>query len=117
MGGHPWICGRWTCAGTCPFQGNRQYLQSRVSESLGLLYATHYPFRQYETGRGVRKSAIHDRLARGGCLSRRGVRLGASQLVCASRGCQPVYEYSYGRQNWFEHSAATSTGRCARVWR
>ena len=46
-----------------PFQGNRQYLQSRVSESLGLLYATHYPFRQYETGRGVRKSAIHDRLA------------------------------------------------------
>ena len=32
-----------------PFQRNRRYLQSRVGESLGLLYATHYPYRQYET--------------------------------------------------------------------
>ena len=30
-----------------PFQGNRKYLQERVSETLGLLYATHWPFRQY----------------------------------------------------------------------
>ena len=30
-----------------PFQGNRKYLVERVSESLGLLYATHWPFRQY----------------------------------------------------------------------
>ncbi|MGI9314417.1 MAG: GcvT family protein [Luminiphilus sp.] len=87
-----------------PFQGNRQYLQSRVSESLGLLYATHYPFRQYETGRGVRKSALHDRLvAVGAC---HGEAFGWERPNWYAReGVPPVYEYSYGRQNWFEHSA------------
>ncbi len=88
-----------------PFQGNRQYLQSRVSESLGLLYATHYPYRQYETGRGVRKSAIHDRLtAIGAC---HGEAFGWERPNWyAPAGVEPRYEYSYGRQNWFEHSAA-----------
>ena len=88
-----------------PFQGNRQYLQSRVSESLGLLYATHYPFRQYETGRGVRKSAIHDRLAAIGACH--GEAFGWERPNWyAPAGVEPRYEYSYGRQNWFEHSAA-----------
>ena len=88
-----------------PFQGNRQYLQSRVSESLGLLYAIHYPHRQYETGRGVRKSAIHDRLtAIGAC---HGEAFGWERPNWyAPAGVEPRYEYSYGRQNWFEHSAA-----------
>jgi glycine cleavage system aminomethyltransferase T/glycine/D-amino acid oxidase-like deaminating enzyme len=88
-----------------PFQRNRQYLQSRVSESLGLLYATHFPFRQYETGRGVRKSAIHDRLVAAGACH--GEAFGWERPNWyAPTGVEPVYEYSYGRQNWFEHSAA-----------
>ena len=88
-----------------PFQRNRQYLQSRVSESLGLLYATHFPFRQYETSRGARKSAIHDRLiASGAC---HGEAFGWERPNWyAPAGVEPVYEYSYGRQNWFEYSAA-----------
>ena len=88
-----------------PFQCNRQYLQSRVSESLGLLYATHYPFRQYQTGRGARKSAIHDRLAAIGACH--GEAFGWERPNWyAPAGVEPEYEYSYGRQNWFEHSAA-----------
>lgn len=88
-----------------PFQRNRQYLQARVSESLGLLYATHFPFRQYETGRGVRKSAIHDRLVAAGACH--GEAFGWERPNWyAPAGVEPVYEYSYGRQNWFEHSAA-----------
>jgi 4-methylaminobutanoate oxidase (formaldehyde-forming) len=88
-----------------PFQGNRGYLQSRVGESLGLLYATHYPYRQYETGRGVRKSAIHDRLAAIGACH--GEAFGWERPNWyAPAGVEPRYEYSYGRQNWFEHSAA-----------
>ncbi len=88
-----------------PFQGNRQYLRSRVSESLGLLYATHYPYRQYETGRGVRKSAIHDRLAAIGACH--GEAFGWERPNWyAPAGVDPQYEYSYGRQNWFDHSAA-----------
>ncbi|HHZ78410.1 MAG TPA: FAD-dependent oxidoreductase, partial [Candidatus Lambdaproteobacteria bacterium] len=44
------------------FQGNSQYLKERIEETLGLLYAMHWPFRQSETSRGVRKSVLHDRL-------------------------------------------------------
>src|SRR6202790_1159984 len=87
-----------------PFQINRKYLKERVSESLGLLYATHWPFRQYETARGVRKSALHDRLkAAGACF---GEAFGWERANWyAPAGVPPRYEYSYGRQNWFEHSA------------
>ena len=87
-----------------PFQINRKYLQARVSESLGLLYATHWPFRQYETARGVRKSALHDRLAAAGACF--GEAFGWERANWyAPAGVAPQYEYSYGRQNWFEHSA------------
>jgi 4-methylaminobutanoate oxidase (formaldehyde-forming) len=87
-----------------PFQINRKYLKERVSESLGLLYATHWPFRQYETARGVRKSALHDRLkGAGACF---GEAFGWERANWyAPGGTTPAYSYSYGRQNWFEHSA------------
>ena len=88
-----------------PFQRNRQYLQERVSESLGLLYATHYPYRQYETGRGVRKSAIHDRLVSAGACH--GEAYGWERPNWyAPEGIEARYDYSYGRQNWFEYSGA-----------
>ena len=88
-----------------PFQGNRKYLRERVSESLGLLYATHWPYRQYASSRGVRKSAVHDRLvAVGAC---HGEAFGWERPNWyAPEGVEPKYEYSYGRQNWFEYSAA-----------
>ena len=88
-----------------PFQGNRKYLRERVRESLGLLYATHWPYRQYETSRGVRKSALHDRLvAIGAC---HGEAFGWERPNWyAPDGVTPRYEYSYRRQNWFEYSAA-----------
>jgi glycine cleavage system T protein len=87
-----------------PFQINRKYLRTRVAESLGLLYATHWPFRQYETARGVRKSALHDRLsAAGACF---GEAFGWERANWyAPPGVPAGYQYSYGRQNWFEHSA------------
>jgi glycine cleavage system T protein len=87
-----------------PFQVNRKYLQARVRESLGLLYAAHWPFRQYETARGVRRSAVHDRLTRAGACF--GEAFGWERANWyAPAGVAPVYEYSYGRQNWFEASA------------
>ena len=39
-----------------PFQRNASYLHDRTVEALGLLYAMHWPFRQPETARGVRRS-------------------------------------------------------------
>ncbi len=88
-----------------PFQGNRKYLRERVRESLGLLYATHWPYRQYETSRGVRKSALHDRLAAIGACH--GEAFGWERPNWyAPDGVTARYEYSFGRQNWFEYSAA-----------
>lgn len=87
-----------------PFQSNRRYLKERVSESLGLLYATHWPYRQYESARGVRRSALHDRLQTAGACF--GEAFGWERANWyAPAGVAPRYEYSYGRQNWFEHSA------------
>jgi 4-methylaminobutanoate oxidase (formaldehyde-forming) len=88
-----------------PFQSNRRYLRDRTVEALGLLYAMHWPFRQPETARGVRRSALHDRLlARGACF---GELAGWERPNWfAPSPAEAKYEYSYGRQNWFEHSAA-----------
>lgn len=88
-----------------PFQGNGRYLRDRTVEGLGLLYAMHWPFRQAETARGVRKSSLHDRLERAGaCFGE--VAGWERPNWYAPPGVEPRYEYSYGRQNWFEHSAS-----------
>ena len=88
-----------------PFQTNRRYLHDRSVESLGLLYAMHWPFRQVETARGVRRSPFHDRLVNlGACHGENGGWERPNWF--APEGVDPKYEYTYGRQNWFEHSAA-----------
>ncbi|MBN36534.1 MAG: FAD-dependent oxidoreductase [Rhodospirillaceae bacterium] len=86
-----------------PFQKSRLYLKDRVTESLGLLYADHFPFRQPETARGVRRSPIHEHLkARGACF---GVTAGWERANWfAPEGVEAKYEYSWKRQNWFEYA-------------
>ena len=88
-----------------PFQRNKRYLRDRTVESLGLLYAMHWPFRQAESARGVRKSALHDRLAAAGACFGEVAGFERPNWFGAP-GTQPHYEYSYGRQNWFGQSAA-----------
>jgi hypothetical protein len=51
-----------------PFQRNRRYLKERVTETLGLLYADHWPYRQVETARGVRRSPVHEHLKQAGAV-------------------------------------------------
>ncbi|UTW10231.1 GcvT family protein [Marinobacterium rhizophilum] len=87
-----------------PFQGTQAYLYERTTESLGLLYETHYPFKQFKTARGVRRSVLHDQLkAQGACF---GVENGWERANWfAIDGMKPEYEYSFGRQNWFECNA------------
>lgn len=87
------------------FQVNRRYLTERARESLGLLYAMHWPHRQYETARNVRMSALHERLgARGACFGETAGWERANWF--APPGVKPEYAYSYGRQNWFAAAAA-----------
>src|SRR5256714_7619513 len=62
------------------------------------------PFREAETARGVRKSAVHDRLAAAGaCLGE--VAGFERPNWFAAAGAKARYEYSYGRQNWFAQAA------------
>ena len=87
-----------------PFQRNRRYLKERVTESLGLLYADHFPYRQPETARGVRRSPFHEHLkARGACF---GETAGWERPNWfAGPGQTPEYTYSWKRQNWFGNAA------------
>jgi len=84
-----------------PFQRNKRYLHDRTVETLGLLYAMHWPYYQYETARNARRTPLHDRLiAAGACM---GETAGWERPNWyATPGSKPAYEYSYGRQNWFD---------------
>lgn len=93
-----------------PFQKNRRYLRERAAESLGLLYADHFPFRQVEAARGIRRSPVHAHLkARGAVFGEVAGWERANWF--AMPGQAPEYAHSWGRQSWFgnhraEHMAA-----------
>ncbi|MBZ8135172.1 FAD-dependent oxidoreductase [Afifella sp. IM 167] len=92
-----------------PFQNTRAYLAARVSETLGLLYADHFPYRQFETARGIRRSPLHDRLEKlGACFGETAGWERANWFLpeeARRAGETAEYRYSWGRQNWFAHSA------------
>jgi glycine cleavage system aminomethyltransferase T/glycine/D-amino acid oxidase-like deaminating enzyme len=88
-----------------PWHDNDRYLADRIVESLGIGYQDHWPFRQWTTARGVKKSVFHDRLAAAGaCFGE------TAGWECANwfatPGQVPEYQYSWGRQNWFDNNAA-----------
>ncbi len=87
-----------------PFQGTQQYIQNRVTETLGLLYENHYPYKQMRTSRDVRHSPIHEKLVEhNACF---GEAAGWERPNWfAPQGVEPKYEYSFGKQNWFNYSA------------
>ncbi len=88
-----------------PFQGNGKYLEVRAAEALGVLYAMHWPYRQFESGRSIRVSPLHERLkAHGACFGE--VAGWERPNWFAPEGVEPKYEYSYERQNWFPYAAA-----------
>jgi heterotetrameric sarcosine oxidase gamma subunit len=83
-----------------PFQSNTNYVRERVTETLGLLYAMHWPYRQAETARGVRRSPFYPYTDQLGAVF--GEVNGWERPNWYARGgVKHGYEYSYGRQNWF----------------
>jgi len=88
-----------------PFQRNKSYLKERVSETLGLLYADHYPYRQMATARGVRRSPLHAHLAARGAVFGEAAGWERANWF-AVEGQEREYQYAWGRQNWFANAAA-----------
>ncbi|WP_371227750.1 GcvT family protein [Roseovarius sp. 2305UL8-3] len=88
-----------------PFQGNKHYLFERSKETLGLLYADHYPYRQKATARGVRRSPFHNLLDQNGAVYGESAGWERANWF-ANEGQAREYQYTWKRQNWFENSAA-----------
>jgi glycine cleavage system aminomethyltransferase T/glycine/D-amino acid oxidase-like deaminating enzyme len=51
-----------------PFQSNATYNADRVGEAVGFHYGIHWPGRQVESARGVRRVPLHDRLKQQGAV-------------------------------------------------
>ncbi len=111
-GGAGWVVADWIIDGhppmdlhavdicrTFPFQSEAGYLRDRTAESLGLLYAMHWPFRQYESARGVRTSPFHQRLEVAGAVFGELAGWERPNWYATERQ-ERAYEYSWGKQNW-----------------
>lgn len=83
------------------FETNPRFLKARIPESLGLLFQMHWPHRQFETARNIRKTPLYEKLkAANACF---GTVAGVERANWyAPEGIMPGYEYSFGKQNWFE---------------
>ena len=87
-----------------PFQSNKHYLLERSTETLGLLYADHFPYRQKATARGVRRTPFHHHLAEQGAVF--GELAGWERANWFARpGQNAEYQYSWKRQNFFANVA------------
>jgi glycine cleavage system aminomethyltransferase T/glycine/D-amino acid oxidase-like deaminating enzyme len=86
-----------------PYQANPEYRATRTVESLGLVYATHYPGRSMATARGAKVSPVHHRL-----VAQRAYFKDVSGWEGADwyapEGVKPEHgPLSWGRPDWFGH--------------
>ncbi|GAA6209250.1 FAD-dependent oxidoreductase [Cognatishimia sp. WU-CL00825] len=87
-----------------PFQSNAQYLKERSKETLGLLFKDHFPFKQKETARGVRRSPVHHHLLERGAVMGEFSGWERANWI-AEPGQKAEYQYSWKRQNFFANVA------------
>ena len=83
------------------FHSELDFITERVTESLGNLYAMHWPFKQHTTSRNIKLMPYHDHLKqKGACF---GQAAAYERPMWYSLNEKEVnYEYSYGYQNWYE---------------
>jgi glycine cleavage system aminomethyltransferase T/glycine/D-amino acid oxidase-like deaminating enzyme len=84
-----------------PYAGDHAWLRERVVETLGIHYAVPWPDREPETGRGVRLSPLHERLAVKGAVF--GTRMGWERVNVFGATPGPS---SWGRPWWLAASMA-----------
>ena len=95
---------------TFPFQATRAFIVPRVSETLGLLYADHFPYRQFATARGARRSPLHDIHERHGAFFGETASYERPHWYLASeeiaRGKRAEAHDTWQRPRWFGNVAA-----------
>lgn len=88
-----------------PHQASRRYLHERTRESLGRLYAMHWPGYQSETARGVRRMPLHERhIAQGAVMGElngleRPLWFGPPALEAAYDFRRPGWHHAVGREH------------------
>ena len=88
-----------------PWAGNPRWLRDRVVEILGLHYAIPWPNREVVSGRPLRRSPLHDRLAARNAAH--GSKMGWERPnFFAPPGEDPVLEYAWGKPSWLPWCAA-----------
>ena len=91
-----------------PYQANPEYRATRTVESLGMVYATHYPGRSMRTARGARLSPLHHQLAARGAFFRdvsgwEGADWYAPEGSFPPGTAPDAGELSFGRQDWYPY--------------
>src|SRR5262249_38086532 len=110
-GGAGWALAEWIDSGQQPFDlwsvdvrrfgpaaNSRSFLMERVAEAPGLHYRMAWPNFEFESGRNVRRSPLHDRLAAAGACFQQKMLLERPAWF-ANPGQKPIMDYSFGRQN------------------
>lgn len=90
---------------TQSFQRNRKYLEDRAVETIGSLFGMHWPGKQFETARGVRRSPFHDRLVASGAYMTELAGWERPGFYGTPNEVANI-EYSYSRPSWFDNVAA-----------
>jgi heterotetrameric sarcosine oxidase gamma subunit len=83
-------------------ENNREFLVRRGPETLTKTYEMHWPYKQRETLRGLRRSPVHEQHKTYGAVF--GELSGwERQMWYAPDGIEPEYTYGYGRTPWFKY--------------
>lgn len=88
-----------------PHETNRRFVSQRALETLDIAYDVHWPYHQRHSARPLRRSPLHFHTSQRGAVFGE---MGSWERPnwFAPPGVAAEYRYSYGRPNWFEHSAA-----------
>ena len=83
------------------FHSEIKFITERVTETLGDMYAMHWPYKQHTTSRNQKLLPYHNDLKKAcACF---GVGGGFERpMWYAINNNKPEYQYSFGHQNWYE---------------
>ncbi len=83
------------------FHSETKFITERVTETLGNLYAMHWPYKQLITSRNQKILPYHENLKKKGACFGQAAAF-ERPMWYALNGNKPEYEYSFGYQNWYE---------------
>ncbi len=85
------------------FQARDPYLQERCAETLVLTYGMHWPGRQRETVRNLRRTPFHHAMKAHGAVYAE-AQGWERPAWFAPEGADITYDYSFYKPGWFEHT-------------